>query len=54
MLDQEETLLYICGIKGMEDQIEAVLERRAVQDGISWPDFRRVLQDSGRLRIETY
>jgi ferredoxin--NADP+ reductase len=54
LLDREETLLYICGIKGMEDQIERVLQHRADRDGISWPEFRRILQDSGRLRIETY
>ncbi|WP_169977285.1 ferredoxin reductase domain-containing protein [Tautonia rosea] len=54
LLDREETYLYICGIKGMEGHIERVLERRADRDGISWSDFRRVLQDSGRLLIETY
>ncbi|RUL87755.1 ferredoxin reductase domain-containing protein [Tautonia sociabilis] len=54
LLDREETLLFICGKKGMEDQIEAVLRRRADRDGISWPAFRRVLLDSGRLLIETY
>lgn len=54
LLDREETFLFICGIKGMEDHIERVLQHRADRDGISWADFRRVLQDSGRLLIETY
>lgn len=54
LLDLERTRLYICGIKGMEDHVERVLRHRAERDGISWPDFRRVLQDSGRLLIETY
>jgi ferredoxin--NADP+ reductase len=54
MLDRQETFLYICGIKGMEDHIERVLQHRADRDGISWSDFRRVLQDSGRLLVETY
>lgn len=54
LLDREETFLYICGIKGMEDHIERVLSLRADRDGISWSNFRRVLQDSGRLLIETY
>jgi ferredoxin--NADP+ reductase len=54
LLDREETVLYICGIRGMEDQIERVLRHRADRDGISWPEFRRILQDSGRLRVETY
>ncbi|QDV35233.1 ferredoxin reductase domain-containing protein [Tautonia plasticadhaerens] len=54
LLDLDRTKLYLCGIRGMEDHVERVLRRRAERDGISWPDFRRVLLDSGRLLIETY
>src|SRR5690606_15508377 len=54
LLDRDETLLYICGKRGMEDHIERLRGRRAHRDGISWSAFRRVLQDSGRLLIETY
>ncbi len=54
LLDRDNTYLYMCGLKGMEGPIEQVLERRAQRDQISWRSFYRLLQDSGRLKIETY
>ena len=54
LLDDPRTYLYLCGVKGMEEPIERVLEERAHRDGISWRAFHRMLQDTGRLRVETY
>ena len=45
LLDLDETFLYICGIKGMEDGIMGVLGDR--------PGVDR-LRSTGRLLIETY
>ena len=54
LLARREGILYICGLKGMEDGIEAVVRARAAADGVSWPEFRDVLRREGRLLIETY
>jgi ferredoxin--NADP+ reductase len=54
LLDRDNSTLYICGKKGMEDHIERVLAQRAHADGVSWPNFRHLLLDSGRLLVETY
>jgi ferredoxin--NADP+ reductase len=54
LLDQPSTHLYLCGKKGMEPPIEQALEQRAHRDRISWRAFHRMLQDTGRLRVETY
>jgi ferredoxin--NADP+ reductase len=54
LLDLPSTYLYICGLKGMEERIDQVLERRAHQDHVSWRAFHRVLIESGRLLTETY
>jgi ferredoxin--NADP+ reductase len=54
LLDRENTSLYICGLKGMEADIDALFRRRADADGVPWASFRRLLVESGRLLIETY
>lgn len=54
LLDDPQTYLYLCGVKGMEEPIERLLEEHALRDGISWRALHRMLQDTGRLRIETY
>ncbi len=54
LLDDPATYLYLCGLKGMEEPIERLLEERAKRDGISWRACHRMLQDTGRLRVETY
>jgi ferredoxin--NADP+ reductase len=54
LLAQPQTYIYICGLKGMEAGILAVLESHANKVGTDWPAFRRALDESGRLLIETY
>jgi ferredoxin--NADP+ reductase len=54
LLDRDDTYLYICGIKGMEDRIFGLLQQRAHADGISWGAFHRMLVETGRLLVETY
>ncbi|MBM4343175.1 MAG: ferredoxin--NADP(+) reductase [Deltaproteobacteria bacterium] len=46
--------LYLCGLKGMEDGIEAALADIARQHGGDWPGLRQRLRDEHRLRIEVY
>jgi ferredoxin--NADP+ reductase len=54
LLVQDQTHLYVCGLKGMEDGIDAVLAARARAAGAPWEAFRHGLVRSGRLHVETY
>jgi ferredoxin--NADP+ reductase len=54
LLQRDDTYLYICGLKGMEDGINAVLEAHAEAKGVPWAPFRDALRKSGRILIETY
>jgi len=51
---RDETFLYICGLKGMENGIEEVLRSRAEAEGVDYEAFRERLSASGRFLIETY
>ena len=50
----EKTLVYICGLKGMEDGIDAAFTERAAKDGVDWTDFRKQLKKADRWHVETY
>lgn len=46
--------LYLCGLKGMDDGIEAALADIAAQQGGDWPTLRQQLRDEHRFRVEVY
>lgn len=54
LIGQDQTHLYVCGLKGMEDGIVAALEARAHAEGLSWPTLQETLKKRGRFLIETY
>jgi ferredoxin--NADP+ reductase len=54
LLQRDDTYLYICGRKDMEHGVKAVLRAHAEANGVPWAAFQQALQQSGRLRIETY
>jgi ferredoxin--NADP+ reductase len=54
LLGLEDTYLYICGIKGMEEGIERVLADRARAEGVNWELMHEALSDQGRFLVETY
>jgi ferredoxin--NADP+ reductase len=54
LLVQDRTYLYVCGLKGMEDGIDAVLAAHAHAADAPWEAFRHDLVHSGRLHVETY
>ncbi len=54
LLDQENTYMFICGKKGTEAGVIALLDLRARRDGVSWHAFERGLRDTGRFIVETY
>lgn len=54
LLSEESTFTYICGLKGMEAGIDAVLGEVASAHGKDWEQVRDVLADEGRYLVETY
>ncbi|MEP0917773.1 ferredoxin-NADP reductase [Leptolyngbya sp. DQ-M1] len=54
MMKSEKTHTYICGLKGMEDGIDAALGAEAAKEGIEWKEFRSAMKKAGRWHVETY
>jgi ferredoxin--NADP+ reductase len=54
LLQNEKTHTYICGLKGMEDGIDAALSAAAQKQGATWPEFQKQLKRAGRWHVETY
>ncbi|MBD1912192.1 ferredoxin--NADP reductase [Leptolyngbya sp. FACHB-8] len=52
MVKQEKTHVYICGLKGMEDGIDAAMAAAAEKEGIVWKDYQRSIKE--RWHVETY
>ncbi|MEM7579348.1 MAG: ferredoxin--NADP reductase [Mastigocoleus sp.] len=54
LIKEEKTHTYICGLKGMEDGIDAALSGAASKDGVEWSDYQKQLKKAGRWHVETY
>jgi ferredoxin--NADP+ reductase len=54
LMQDEKTHTYICGLKGMEDGIDAALAAEASKEGIEWKEFRSGMKKAGRWHVETY
>jgi benzoyl-CoA oxygenase/reductase BoxA protein len=54
MLKDDETYIYVCGLKGMEDGVLQALTDIANESGQPWEPLWRRLRDMGRLHFETY
>ena len=54
MMKSEKTHTYICGLKGMEDGIDAALGAEAAKEGVDWKEFRSAMKKAGRWHVETY
>lgn len=52
MIKDEKTHAYICGLKGMEDGIDAAMTEAAAKEGVNWKDFQRSIKE--RWHVETY
>jgi ferredoxin--NADP+ reductase len=52
LLQREPTVLYICGLKGMEAGVEALF-RASLPGGRPWPSFAD-LRKQGHVLVETY
>lgn len=54
MVQDPKTHTYICGLKGMEDGIDAALSAQAEKSGINWDDYRKAMKKGDRWHVETY
>ena len=54
MVKDENTYVYICGLKGMEDGIDAALASAAAKEGVEWSDYQKQLKKAHRWNVETY
>jgi len=54
LLKDEDTYVYVCGLKSMEEGVVLALRDIAQQAGISWDTLGAALKREGRLHLETY
>lgn len=52
MLKDNKTHAYICGLKGMEDGIDAAMTEAAGKEGKDWKEYQRSIKH--RWHVETY
>lgn len=53
-LEDQNTYIYICGLKGMESGVNESLASICRSHGKDWPQLSQVMRQQGRLHIETY
>lgn len=54
LLQSDATYIYLCGLKDMEDGVEAALRDIASAEGLNWATLRDRMRDEGRYHVETY
>lgn len=54
LLKDEETFIYVCGLKGMEEGVEEALASIAATANIDWSRLRTEMIGNGRYHVETY
>jgi len=54
LMQKPNTHTYMCGLKGMEDGIDAALAAEAEKNGVNWEDFRKQMKKDHRWHVETY
>ena len=54
LLADDETYIYVCGVKGMEDGVIQALSDAASAHGIAWDALWSKMKDQGRIHFETY
>ncbi|MEH2299983.1 ferredoxin--NADP reductase [Nostoc sp.] len=54
LIKNEKTQTYICGLRGMEEGIDAALTTAAAKEGVTWSDYQKELKKAHRWHVETY
>ena len=54
LMQNPKTHTYICGLKGMEDGIDAALSAAASKHDVDWTAYRKQMKKEHRWHVETY
>lgn len=54
LLGQDKTHIYVCGLKGMEQGVDAALDDICRGAKLKWSDIRTDMRENGRYHVETY
>lgn len=54
LLKSEDTYVFICGLKGMENGVEQAFAEICNKRGLKWETVRAQMRKSGRYHVETY
>ena len=54
LLQQPETHIYLCGLKGMEAGVEQAFEEICLSSQMNWEDLKTTMRATGRYHVETY
>ena len=54
LLDRATTHVYVCGLRGMEDGVEASFRDICGEHGLDWTGIRGHMRGTGRYHVETY
>jgi len=53
-MQEPNTYVYMCGLKGMEKGIQEALGEFAEKNGVEWGDFVKKMKKEGRYHVEVY
>jgi len=53
-MQEPDTYVYMCGLKGMEKGIQEALGGFAEKNGVEWGDFVKKMKKEGRYHVEVY
>ena len=54
LLRDENTYVYLCGLKGMEQGVDEAFSELCASDGLDWKTVQAELLQQGRYHVETY
>ena len=54
LLQDPETYIYVCGVKGMEQGVDDAFRDVCGAAGLDWELLRPALRATGRYHVETY
>ena len=54
LLKDENTYLYLCGLKGMEKGVDEAFADICSRNGLDWKAVQAGLLQQGRYHVETY
>jgi benzoyl-CoA 2,3-dioxygenase component A len=54
LLQRDTTHVYVCGLRGMEEGVEASFRDICADHSVDWPMLRQRMRETGRFHVETY